>query len=87
MYTSGVPDPDLLIRTSGEMRLSNFMLWQCAYTEMFFTPVLWPDFRRDHLYEAIHSYQTRERRFGQTSSQVSADNGATKQVPWSRRRR
>ncbi|MGB9835778.1 MAG: isoprenyl transferase [Candidatus Saccharicenans sp.] len=62
--TAGLPDPDLLIRTSGEMRLSNFLLWQCAYTELYITPVLWPDFRRAHLFEAIIDYQRRERRFG-----------------------
>lgn len=64
LYTSGLPDPDLLIRTSGEMRLSNFLLWQMAYTEIWVTDVLWPDFRREHLYQAIESYQSRERRFG-----------------------
>lgn len=62
--TAGLPDPDLLIRTSGEMRLSNFLLWQCAYSELYITPVLWPDFRRAHLFEAIIDYQRRERRFG-----------------------
>lgn len=62
--TAGIPDPDLLIRTSGEMRLSNFLLWQCAYTELYITPVLWPDFRRQHFFEAIIEYQKRERRFG-----------------------
>jgi len=62
--TSGLPDPDLLIRTSGEMRLSNFLIWQCAYTELWITPVLWPDFRKKHLFEAIIDYQKRERRFG-----------------------
>ncbi len=71
LSTYGIPDPELLIRTSGEMRISNFMLWQIAYTELFFTDVLWPDFRKEHLYEAIISYQKRERRFGKTSDQVS----------------
>ena len=70
LYTGNLPDPDLLIRTSGEVRLSNFMLWQCAYTEFWFTDVLWPDFKREHLYKAIHSYQNRERRFGKTGLQV-----------------
>jgi undecaprenyl diphosphate synthase len=64
LYTAGLPDPDLLIRTSGEMRLSNFMLWQLAYTELWITDTLWPDFRRRHLYEAVADYQNRERRFG-----------------------
>jgi len=64
LYTTGVPDPDLLIRTSGEMRVSNFLLWQIAYTEIHVTDVLWPDFRRPHLYRAILDYQSRERRFG-----------------------
>ena len=64
LYTAGLPDPDLLIRTSGEMRISNFMLWQLAYTEMWITDTLWPDFRREHLYEAVAAYQGRERRFG-----------------------
>ncbi|MBN1622641.1 MAG: isoprenyl transferase [Endomicrobiales bacterium] len=62
--TSGLPDPDLIIRTSGEMRLSNFLLWQCAYSELYVTPVLWPDFKPENLYEAIADFQKRERRFG-----------------------
>jgi undecaprenyl diphosphate synthase len=64
LYTAGQPDPDLLIRTSGEMRISNFLLWQIAYAEIWVTPVLWPDFRRRHLLEAILDFQQRERRFG-----------------------
>jgi undecaprenyl diphosphate synthase len=64
LYTADMPDPDLLIRTSGEMRVSNFLLWQIAYTEIHVTDVLWPDFRRPHLYQAILDYQSRERRFG-----------------------
>jgi undecaprenyl diphosphate synthase len=71
LETSGIPDPELLIRTSGEMRVSNFLLWQIAYTELFITPTLWPDFRKEHLYEAIWSYQQRERRFGKTSEQLN----------------
>jgi len=71
LTTAEIPDPELLIRTSGEMRISNFLLWQIAYSEIFFTPTLWPDFRREHLYEAIVDYQCRERRFGKTSDQVS----------------
>lgn len=64
LFTAAVPDPDLLIRTSGEQRISNFMLWQLAYTELYITPALWPDFTREHLFEAIVEYQKRERRFG-----------------------
>ena len=64
METARIPDPDLLIRTSGELRISNFLLWQLAYTELYFTPVLWPDFRKKHFYQAIIDYQRRERRFG-----------------------
>lgn len=64
LYTAGFPDPDLLIRTSGEQRISNFLLWQLAYTELYLTPVLWPDFTRQTLWEAIWEYQRRERRFG-----------------------
>jgi undecaprenyl diphosphate synthase len=71
LQTSGIPDPELLIRTSGELRISNFLLWQIAYTELFITPTLWPDFRKEHLYEAIWSYQQRERRFGKTSEQLN----------------
>lgn len=64
LYTSGVPDPDLLIRPSGELRISNFLLWQAAYSEFWFSPVLWPDFRKLHLLEALTDYQRRQRRFG-----------------------
>ena len=64
LYTRGIPDPDLLIRTSGEHRISNFLLWQTSYSELWITPVLWPDFRRTHLIEAIKEYGRRERRFG-----------------------
>lgn len=70
LSTKDVPDPELLIRTSGEMRISNFLLWQMAYTELYITDVLWPDFRKKHLYEALYSYQKRERRFGKISEQV-----------------
>lgn len=72
LTTKAIPDPELLIRTSGEMRVSNFLLWQIAYTELYVTSVLWPDFRRDHLYEAILAYQQRERRFGKISEQVKS---------------
>ncbi len=70
LYTRNLPDVDLLIRTSGEHRISNFMLWQIAYAELYFTNVLWPDFKEEDLYEAIISYQKRERRFGKTSEQI-----------------
>ena len=70
LYTAGMPEPDLLIRTGEEHRLSNFLLWQLAYTEFYFTDVLWPDFRRENLIEAIADYQERERRFGKTSEQL-----------------
>ncbi len=66
LQTQGMPDPDLLIRTSGELRISNFLLWQIAYSELYFTPVLWPDFGKKHFYQAILDYQRRERRFGKT---------------------
>jgi undecaprenyl diphosphate synthase len=68
LFTAGCADPDLLIRTSGEQRISNFLLWQVAYTELFISPVLWPDFGRHELYEAVVDYQSRERRFGQVSA-------------------
>lgn len=71
LYTKKMPDVDLLIRTSGEQRISNFLLWQIAYAELFFSPVLWPDFTAEHFYEAILNYQQRERRFGKTSEQIS----------------
>ena len=70
LYTQNLPDVDLLIRTSGEKRISNFMLWQIAYAELYFSKVLWPDFTKDHLHEALVSYQKRERRFGKTSKQL-----------------
>ncbi|MGV6830822.1 MAG: isoprenyl transferase [bacterium] len=71
IYTHNLPDVDLLIRTSGEQRISNFLLWQIAYAELYFTKVLWPDFTKEHLYEAIVVFQNRERRFGKTSEQLS----------------
>ena len=67
LFTAGCPDPDLLIRTSGEQRISNFLLWQLAYTELYISSVLWPDFRRRDLFEAILDYQSRERRFGRVA--------------------
>ena len=70
LTTNGIPDPELLIRTSGEQRISNFLLWQIAYSELYFTPVLWPDFKKEHFYSAIIDYQNRERRFGKTSEQI-----------------
>lgn len=70
LTTNGIPDPELLIRTSGERRLSNFLLWQIAYSELYFTPVFWPDFRKEHLFEAICDFQSRERRFGKTGQQL-----------------
>ncbi len=71
LYQPDVPDPDILIRTGGDLRVSNFLLWQIAYTELFFLPVLWPDFRKHHLLEVLQAYQNRERRFGKTSAQIS----------------
>lgn len=73
LSTKDYPDPELIIRTSGEYRLSNFLLWQAAYSELYFTDVLWPDFNREHLYQAIISYQSRERRFGMVSEQLNQD--------------
>jgi len=71
LYTFNLPDVDLMIRTSGEQRISNFLLWQMAYAELYFTNILWPDFRREHFYDAIIEYQNRERRFGKTSEQIT----------------
>ncbi|NNC96384.1 MAG: isoprenyl transferase [Chitinophagales bacterium] len=70
LYTKDIPDPELLIRTSGEYRMSNYLLWQSAYTELYFTDTLWPEFRKEQLYQAIIDYQGRERRFGKTSDQL-----------------
>jgi undecaprenyl diphosphate synthase len=70
LYTFNLPDVDLMIRTSGEQRISNFLLWQMAYAELYFTNILWPDFRKEHFYDAIIEYQNRERRFGKTSEQT-----------------
>ena len=72
LTTKDYPDPDLLIRTGGELRVSNFLLWQMAYTEFYFTEILWPDFREENLYEAVAEYQSRQRRFGKTEAQVEA---------------
>lgn len=71
LSTAGIPDPELLIRTSGEHRISNFLLWQIAYSELYFTDVLWPDFKKEHLFEAVYDYQNRERRFGMVSEQLN----------------
>lgn len=71
LFTNDIPDPELLIRTSGERRISNFLLWQCAYSEFYFTDVLWPEFREEHLYQAILDYQSRERRFGLITEQLA----------------
>jgi undecaprenyl diphosphate synthase len=73
LMTAGAPDPDLLIRTSGEMRVSNFLLWQIAYTELYVTPTLWPDFRRREFLEAIEYYRGRQRRFGKTAEQIAQE--------------
>jgi len=71
LTTSHVPDPELMIRTSGELRISNFLLWQLAYTELYFTEILWPDFGKEDFYRALIEFQNRERRFGKTTEQVS----------------
>jgi undecaprenyl diphosphate synthase len=71
LYTFNLPNVDLMIRTSGEQRISNFLLWQMAYAELYFTDILWPDFRQEHFYDAIIEYQNRERRFGKTSEQIT----------------
>lgn len=76
LSTAGIPNPELMIRTSGEHRVSNFLLWEMAYTEFYFTPVLWPDFTKEELYKAIYDYQNRERRFGKTSEQLIVENEA-----------
>jgi len=70
LTTKGIPDPELVIRTSGEQRISNFLLWQIAYSEFYFTDLLWPDFKRETLYEAVYDFQARERRFGMVSEQI-----------------
>lgn len=75
LSTSGMPDPDLLIRTGGDLRISNFLLWQVAYSEIFVTPMSWPEFRRGHLYKILKNFQDRERRFGRVTSQVEAVAG------------
>ncbi len=80
LSTGSIPDPDLLIRTSGEFRISNFMLWQCAYSEIYVTNTYWPDFHRPQLYEAIREFQNRERRFGQTSDQIEKKTIPTKKL-------
>lgn len=74
LTTKHFPDPELLIRTSGEQRISNYLLWQIAYSELYFTDVFWPDFRKLHLYKALINYQGRERRFGKTSEQINTDS-------------
>ena len=73
--TAGIPDPDLFIRTGGEKRISNFLIWQMAYAELYFTDILWPDFNAEHLNNAIQDYSSRQRRFGKTSEQVIAEEG------------
>ncbi len=77
LYTSDLPNPDLLIRTGGEVRISNFLLWQCAYSELYFTPVLWPDFDEQTFMAALEDYAARQRRFGMTSDQIEKETVAT----------
>lgn len=74
LNTANFPEPELLIRTSGERRISNFLLWQLAYSELYFTETLWPDFKKEHFFEAIYNYQQRERRFGKTSAQLLSND-------------
>ena len=74
LFTKGIPDPEILIRNSNEMRLSNFLLWQLAYAELFFLPIFWPDFRKEHLKDCVINFQNRERRFGKTSHQITNEN-------------
>ena len=81
LYTSDLPDPDLLIRTSGELRLSNFLLWQCSYTELYITPKLWPAFTKEDLLEALAEYQRRDRRFGRTASAADSPAGPARRAP------
>ena len=71
LYTAKIPDPELMIRTSGELRISNFLLWQLAYSELHFTPIFWPDFKKEDFFQAIYDYQNRERRFGMVSEQIN----------------
>jgi undecaprenyl diphosphate synthase len=75
MYTSGLPDPDLIIRTSGELRVSNFLIWQGAYSEYYVTPTYWPDFDKEELRKALEAYSHRKRRFGQTDDQLGTSGG------------
>jgi undecaprenyl diphosphate synthase len=85
MTTKEIPDPDLMIRTSGEMRLSNFLLWEMAYSELFVADQYWPDFRREQLYEALENYMGRERRFGKTSEQLDSEKEAPDSTPYVRK--
>ena len=77
LTTASFPDPELMIRTSGEFRISNFLLYQLAYTELYFTPVTWPDFKKEHFLQAIEDYQKRERRFGKTGQQIKTEKQTT----------